>query len=193
MEEFKNLFPNMIGGLGQNTRLEDRVVRLSAVCVLLLIVGCNRTPKTDVTQRAIAAPKSADQTKIPQKPLECPGRLASRLVGHKIVLSWNASKSSKGPNDRSLGYCVYRSDHEIVADRLEGCPECRKITSEPIFGLGCVDDFGDDHRTYYYAALSLDSEGQRSKFSNKVAASFRRKKRGPQSSNRQDYPACRPN
>jgi len=108
------------------------------------------------------------------------------------VLTWTPSRSSTGPNDKSMGYCVYRSDHKIVADTLEDCHDCKTITPAPISGAGCVDDFGDDSNTYYYAALALNSSGQKSKFSNKTEAKFSRKKAKHQSLNNQTYPACRP-
>jgi len=177
-------------GSDRQIRLLLRIVRVTVTCAPLLVAGCSRSPET--TPQAVGDLKPAAQMKVSQTPPECPGALASQPTGHKVLLKWKASASSTGPNDRVLGYCVYRSDHNIVADTLEGCRECRKITPTPIFGTACVDDFGNDSNTYYYAAVTLDPRGKRSKFSNKTSASSTRMHSRSRFGDDQTYPACRP-
>jgi len=176
----------------QQIRLFLRIVRITVTIAPVLFMGCSKSPENSPGSTAVGDPKLAVQTKVSQGPLECPGALASQPTGHKVLLTWKASASSTGPNDKSLGYCVYRSDHKIIADTLEGCRECQKITPIPIFGTACVDDFGHDSNTYYYAAVTLDPKGKRSKFSNKTSASFTGKRARSQFGNDQTYPACRP-
>jgi len=141
-----------------------RTLRILPICAALLVVGCSKNVTTTADPQKMPA-----EAKAFQSPPECPGALASQPTGRRVLLTWNLSKSSTGPGDKSIGYCVYRSDHPIVADTIEGCKDCRKITPTAIFGAGCVDDFGNDPNVYYYyAAIAIGSNGQRSKFSNKT-------------------------
>jgi hypothetical protein len=117
--------------------------------------------------------------------------MASQLSDlHKVTLRWNASSSSKGPNDTTIGYCLYRSDSEIKATRLDDCLTCQKVTPTPILGTSCVDNFGDGSKTYYFAAIAINSSGNKSVFSNRIAASLSGKA-NTQSSNVPPPQSCR--
>jgi hypothetical protein len=165
-----------------------RTLKILAICAALLVVDCSKNVKTTADPQKMIA-----EVKAFRSPPECPGALASQPTGHKVLLTWNVSKSSSGPDDKSIGYCIYRSDHPIVADTIEGCKDCQKITPTAIFGAGCVDDFGSDPNAYYYyAAIAIGSDGQRSKFSNKTRSKLSKKPLSFQSGSNQTYPACRP-
>jgi hypothetical protein len=180
-------------GFDRRIRFLLRMLPIMAICPALIVAGCSESPKTTTDPPTADAPKNVAKMKASQSPSECPGALASQPTGHKVVLTWNLSTSSKGPDDKSLGYCVYRSDQKIVVDTLDGCTDCKKITPTPIFGTGCVDDFGSDPNVhYYYAAIAVGPNGQRSRFSNKTSAKLPRMKKESRSGLNQTYPACRP-
>lgn len=184
---------NPHGGFDRRLRFLLRFLRIMAFCPALILAGCSDNPKATIDPQAADAPKNNAQTNVSQSPSECPGALASQPTGHKVVLTWNLSTSSKGLNDKSLGYCVYRSEHKIAADTLEGCGDCKKITPTPIYGTGCVDDFGNDPNVhYYYAAIAIGPNGQRSKFSNRATGKLPGMKKRSKSGGEQTYPACRP-
>jgi hypothetical protein len=179
-------------------KLRDRAPRqfrsdvFVSTLLMVALAACSRSSHrddrirlTDVpTARAAQAPSSGLQN--------CPGVMSSQLSDlHKVTLTWNASTSSTGPNDTSIRYCLYRSDSEITANRLGDCPACQKITPTPIIGTSCIDNFGDGSKTYYFAAIAIDSGGHQSVFSNKTAASLSGKKPNNQASNVQPPQSCR--
>ncbi len=163
-----------------------------SVLAVTAIAGCSRTSHPEDRIRLTDVP-AAKAAQTPSMGLQaCPGLMASQLSDlHKVTLRWNASTSSGGPNDKSVGYCLYRSDSVIQANRLEECTGCQRITPTPIIGTSCVDNFGDGRKTYYYAAIAIDSRGQRSVFSNKIAASLPGKQPSTPATNVQPPPACR--
>lgn len=169
-----------------------RLVRAIFVFSLMVLIGCTRRSHPDDRIQLTDPPKAmAVQPLTPRLP-DCPGPMASQLTDlHKVTLTWNVSSSSSGPNDRSVGYCVYRSDSTISADRLENCPGCQKITPTPIIGTSCVDNFGDGSKSYFYAAISMNASGRQSTFSNRISASLPKKGATPSSSVIQNPQSCR--
>lgn len=171
---------------------KTRFVKCIFVCALLTAAACSRSSHSGDRIRLTDSPRTT--TAPPPSPTlqDCPGPTATQLGDrHKVVLNWNASSSSTGPNDKAVGYCLYRSDSPIKADRFEDCKVCGKITPVPIIGTICMDNFGDGGKTYYYAAIAIDSGGHKSKFSNKTTGRLTPKKSGAPSSNKQNPPSCR--
>ena len=141
-----------------HTILTMRVLQAVAACLLILLSGCRKPTEASATPRSVESPQPQVKRRPPELP-DCdlpPRKLeASRIAGnHSVVLTWNPSDSSKGPDDQSVGYCLYRSNKDIPAKKLEDCRNCERVNRRPIFGVGCVDTHVKDGRTYYYVAGS---------------------------------------
>jgi hypothetical protein len=174
-----------------------RLGRAALVCFALILAGCRRSSEQRANPQPVGTPKTSSLIEaLPQKPLPvCPTVLPLKIPSptasrhHQIVLSWNASTSSAGPEDKSLGYCLYRSEKPITAKKLAGCRNCELINQNPIIGNGCVDVDVEDGQTYFYAALAIQAGKDPSWFSNKTRA---RIPRGlPTSRPSSSYPLCR--
>ena len=139
----------------------------------VVFASCSRNSRPD-NRILLTDPPKARAALAPAPGLpNCPGELAAELAEtHKVVLTWNPSSSSSGPNDRSIGYCLYRSNSEITVDRRRDCIGCQAITPTPIIGTSCVDNFGDGSKPYFYAAIAINFRGKESSFSNRIRASL---------------------
>lgn len=169
-----------------------RVILASTFLAILALAACSRSSHREDRIVLTDVPSAKAMAAAPAGFWTCPGIVASQLSDlHKVTLRWNASSSSTGPNDTTIRYCLYRSDSEIRATGLDDCPTCQKVTPTPIIGTSCIDNFGDGSKTYYFAAIAVNSSGYKSVFSNKIAASLSGKKANTQASNVQPPQLCR--
>jgi hypothetical protein len=173
------------------------VGKAASACSVLILAVCSRVSERPANPQAVSTPKTVTAIQAPrQKPLPpCPVapilniQPPPRSRHHDVVLSWNPSTSSAGPQDKALGYCVYRSKKPITANKIEECRNCELISRNPVIGTGCVDVDVEDNQTYYYAALALQAGKQPSSFSNKAKAEVRGTDSRPHSPS--SYPLCR--
>jgi len=107
-----------------------------------------------------------------------------------VVLTWKASPSSSGPDDQSVGYCLYRSNKDITATELEDCKNCERVNRRPIVGGGCVDVHVKDGLTYYYVAGSIKIGSAVQELSHKTIAIIPTNPKKRQTSSQ--YPPCQP-
>lgn len=168
------------------------VILASTFLAILALAACSRSSHRGDRIVLTDVPGAKATQIAPAGFWTCPGITASQLSDlHKVTLRWNASSSSTGQNDPTIRYCLYRSDSEIKATGLDDCPACQKVTLAPIIGTSCVDNFGDGSKTYYFAAIAVNSSGYKSAFSNKIAASFSGKQPNTQTGNVQSPQPCR--
>jgi hypothetical protein len=175
-----------------------RIAKAAIVSFALILAGCKGSEHRSDSRPAGNARQNIRTAAQSQKPLPpCPPGVAPKLQSattsrrhHQVVLSWNPSTSSTGPQDKSLGYCLYRSDKPIPAKKIAECRNCELISPTPIMSTGCVDVDVEDGQTYFYAVLAVQA-GKRdpSLFSNKAKAPIPRKRPGPHPPN--SYPLCR--
>jgi len=174
-----------------------RVLNAVLFCTLFLLNGCSRTAQETARPQAIETSKVKAQIQAPQPELQdCdppPNKLdASRATGHhRVVLTWNPSRSSSGSNDQSVGYCLYRSHNDDIRARdLRDCRNCARLNRRPIIGTGCVDNHVEDGTTYYYIAGAVRVGTKVNLFSNKTTATI------PANAHSQSfdsqYPLCQP-
>jgi hypothetical protein len=110
---------------------------------------------------------------------------------HNVVLMWNASVPSNNPDNRAVGYCLYRSKKSKVAKKNPTCSECEQINSIPIAGTSCVDDLVQDSATYYYVATAISGSGQLSSPSNEIPVVIPRSKKSVGAASTSSPPLCR--
>ena len=162
---------------------------------LFLLSGCKRS----IQERSLAEAVERANRQVQATPLplpDCdlsPNKAESpKITGHhQVVLTWNASRSSVGPNDQTMGYCIYRTrNSDITAKDLGHCENCTRLNRRPIFGTGCVDNRVEDGTTYYYVAAAINIRARVNRFSNKTIATIPTNTQ-PKSSDTQ-YPLCEP-
>lgn len=190
---------------GRHYPAGKRLLEVIFACTLLTASACSRSRQEPTVQPADRSTARTEapvlERRLPDCPLENPSKppsaAASELLGeesaahhhHRVVLTWNASASSTGPTDPTVGYCLYRSRQDkITANDLHHCKNCKRINRRPIVGTGCVDSDVRDGHTYYYAAASIRSGGALSPFSNKTIAIIPSNAKSPQSAS--PYPSC---
>lgn len=182
-----------------------RLLEIVFACSLLIANACSRS-RQELTWQPADDSKAITRGPVlphslpacpPENSSKPPSRAASELLGeataanhhHRVVLTWNASSSSTGPTDPTVGYCVYRSRKDkITAKDLNQCKNCKRINRRPIIGTGCVDNDVRDGHTYYYAAASIRPGSALSSFSNKTTAIIPSDAKSPQSAS--PYPSC---
>jgi len=151
---------------------------LSSLLVLMLFgsSGCNRPAQEPEKPKPHESADTAPAVQAPSALPDCdfpPGEIdAPRVIGrHRVVLKWNPSSSSRGADDQSVGYCLYKSRvGEIVATRLHDCRNCSRVNRRPILGTGCVDKYVEDGFTYQYVAGAIKAGSKVELFSNKTTA-----------------------
>ena len=189
---------------GQHYKAGKRMLEIIMACTLLTANACNRSQQEPAVQPADRS-KARTEAPILQRPLpdcppensskpssaasDSPGEATAANHHHRVVLTWNASQSSSGPTDPTVGYCLYRSRKgAITANKLDRCQNCNRINLRPIVGTACVDNDVRDGHTYYYAAASIRPGSQLSSFSNKTTAIIPTNAKSPQSAS--PYPSC---
>lgn len=164
------------------------------VCLAMILVGCKTSEQTPNPKPMPLSRANAPAARM-EKPLpRCPsgssaGFQSNPARHHRVVLSWNPSDSSAGPNDKSLGYCLYRSEKPIVAKKIAKCKNCESINEKPILSTGCVDVDVGDGKTYFYAVLAIRAKNPPSLFSNKAEVHIPKKETRADFSS--SYPFCR--
>jgi len=171
-----------------------RVLKAAVPCLLILLSGCRKPTEATAAPQSVEKAPPQVKTRPPELP-DCdlpPGKVeASRAAGnHRVLLTWNPSASSSGPNDETVGYCLYRSTKDITAKRLEKCKNCERVNRRPIFGGGCVDTHVKDGLTYYYVAGSTKIGSEVQDLSHKTIAIIPTKPKTRQLSSQ--YPLCQP-
>lgn len=177
-----------------------RLLEVIFACTLLTANACNRSrqeptvqPAAHSTARTEAAVLAQPLPDCPQNPLEKPPSLEESEPKadhhHSVVLTWNASPSSQGPTDPTLGYCLYRTGkQDISAKNLDHCIKCKRVNLRPIVGTACVDNTVRDGGKYYYVAGAIQVGNPLSSFSKKTIAIIPSNAKSPQSAN--PYPLC---
>ena len=187
---------------GSHYQAGKRMLEIILACTLLTASACNRS-RQELSWEPADDSKAITRGPVLQRPLpdcppensskpssaELPGEAAAANRHHRVVLTWDASSSSTGPTDPTVGYCLYRSrEGAITANQLHRCKNCRRINRRPIVGTACVDNDVRDGHTYYYAAASIRSGGALGSFSNKATAIIPSNAQSPQAAS--PYPSC---
>jgi hypothetical protein len=182
--------------LGSIRSASSNVLKLIVVCLLSLFWHCNR-PATrqsaahQEVEHSSAKPQlQTSQPALPDCDLSPMQLEASKIAGHhRVVLTWNPSISSSGPNDQSVGYCLYRSrKDDITAKDLKDCKNCERLNRRPVIGTGCVDTHVKDGATYHYVAGAIRVGAKVDRLSNKATAAVPTDPRSKGSDTQ--YPLC---
>lgn len=171
------------------------ILKAILTCTLFLVGACNRSPQPTANPQSsdTAKANSGAEARQPELP-DCglpPEKLESSKVNghHRVVLTWNPSSSSSGPNDQSVGYCLYRSGKDdITAKDLNHCYNCKRLNRRPIVGAGCVDNHVKDGATYHYVAGAIRISTRVNLFSNKMTAVIPSNAQSPHADT--PYPLC---
>jgi len=171
-----------------------RVLKAAVPCLLILLSGCRKPTEATAAPQSVEKAPPQVKTRPPELP-DCdlpPGKVeASRAAGnHRVLLTWNPSASSSGPNDETVGYCLYRSTKDIRAKDLKNCENCERVNRRPIIGGGCTDANVKDGLTYYYVAGSTRIGSAVQDLSHKTIAIIPTKSKKRQISSQ--YPLCQP-
>lgn len=146
------------------------------VFALCALSGCNRpaqqAAKPNSVENTSATPAIQAQSLLPDCDLPPTALGASKATGHhRVILTWNPSSSSRGANDQSVGYCLYKSRNgDITATNLHDCRNCSRVNRRPILGSGCVDNYVEDGSTYQYVAGAVKAGTGVKLFSNRTTA-----------------------
>ena len=165
-----------------NGRGRSRSVRCSlwigfvTIAVVLPLSDCRRDiPSENSIKAASESDGSIALQRVQQASLPlCPPGLsegtsiAANEMHHKVVLTWNPPVSAGHAGNQAIGYCLYRTRQQILVKKLRDCTDCERVTPKPIIGTGCVDPIVQDGKTYFYAALTINPENERSDFSNQT-------------------------
>jgi len=169
-----------------------RALKAAVACVLILLSGCRKSTEVTAAPQSVENVQPQVQTRagelpdcdLPPKKLET----AKTAGNHRVLLKWNPSASSSGPNDPSVGYCLYRSNEDIRAKDLKNCENCERVNRRPIVGSGCIDANVKDGLTYYYVAGSTRIGSAVQELSHKTSAIIPTKPKKRQTSSQ--YPLC---
>lgn len=190
----------------QHCQAGKQLLEVILACALLTANACSRS-RQELTWQPADDSKARTEAPVPQRPRplpDCPPENSSKPSSavselpeeataanhhHRVVLTWNASESSTGPTDPTVGYCLYRSrEGTITAHNLNRCQNCKRINRRPIVGTACVDNDVRDGHTYFYAAAAIRPGSALSSFSNKTTAIIPSNAQSPQSAS--PYPSC---
>jgi len=178
-------------------RSHARRLKVLLGCGLFLLSGCKRSAQENAPHQVEPVTNANRQVQPTQPQLpDCdtsPNKAESSMKTghHRVVLTWNASSSSNGPGDQSVGYCIYRSRNiDITAKDLDHCNSCTRLNRRPVIGTGCVDDHVEDGATYYYVTSSIRGGSKVGRFSNQTTAAI--PANSPPKSSDNPYPLCRP-
>lgn len=166
------------------------------VFALCALSGCNRpaeqAAKPSSVENTSPAPAIQAQPLLPDCDLPPTALDASRATGHhRVILTWNPSSSSRGANDQSVGYCLYKSRNgDITAKNLHDCRNCSRVNRRPILGSGCVDNYVEDGSTYQYVASAIKVGTSVKFFSNRTTAAIPKNTQTVRSDS--PYPLCQP-
>jgi len=184
----------------QHYQAGKRLLEVILACTLLSANACSRSPQEPTVPPAERSRAKTEAPVLeqplpdcPLKPSEKSGLLeeseSSANHHHRVVLTWNASASAKGPTDPTVGYCLYRSGKkDITAKDLNHCTNCKRINRRPIVGTACVDNNVRDGGKYHYVAGAIRVGSELSFFSNKATAIIPSNAKSPQSAS--PYPSC---
>ncbi len=161
--------------------------------------GCNRSASSRVTLEAFEPHQGQTKALTIRPPLpRCPPAGAPRLQPsaprtghHKVILTWNASATSRLSQDNAVGYCLYRSQTKSAALRNATCSACEQINVTPVVGTACVDDLVQDGAAYFYVVTAVNAQGTRSASSNEIPAPIPANPKSSGSSIANSYPLCR--
>ena len=108
----------------QHYQAGKRMLEIIMACTLLTVNACNRS-RQELTWQPADDSKAITRGPVLPHPLpDCPpensskpspasseplGEATAANHHHRVVLTWNASSSSTGPTDPTVGYCLYRS------------------------------------------------------------------------------------
>jgi hypothetical protein len=188
---------------GEHTLVGKRLLEVVFACSLLTANACSRSRQELTWEPADDSKAITQGPALPQPLPDCPLENSFKLPSpagsgeegspaehhHRIVLTWNASSSSTGPMDPTVGYCLYRSrKSKITANDFNHCKNCQRVNRRPIVGTACVDHDVRDGHTYYYAAASIRAGSALSPFSNKTTAIIPSNAKSTQSAS--PYPSC---
>ena len=185
---------------GEHHQAGKRLLEVIFACTLLITNACSRSPQEPTVPPA-NRPKTKTEAPVLEQPLpDCakPSEKSAPLNEpesstkhhHRVVLTWIASASAKGPTDPTVGYCLYRSDKkmDITAKDLDHCKTCKRINQRPVVGTACVDHNVRDGGKYYYFAGAIRVGSALSPFSNNATAVIPSNAKSPQSAS--PYPSC---
>jgi hypothetical protein len=174
--------------------------RASFTSLLVLMLfgssGCNRPAQEPEKPKAVESVTSAPAVQARSVLPDCdfpPAAIdAPRVIGHhRVVLKWNPSSSSRGADDQSVGYCLYKSRAgEITATSLHDCRNCSRVNRRPILGTGCVDKYVEDGLKYQYVAGAIKAGSKVELFSNRTTAVVPSNTKSVSSNS--PYPLCQP-
>jgi hypothetical protein len=155
------------------------IVAVIVGSVVLTLEACHRVTSPENVPQASTAGSRTAALQTPYKGgglPQCPdGNAVSNpppaaAMHHRVALSWNASTSAGHPGYDPVGYCIYRSEHQISVKRLKDCKDCEQVSPVPIISTGCVDNLVKDGKTYFYVAITINPGKQISDFSNQTMA-----------------------
>jgi hypothetical protein len=73
-------------------------------------------------------------------------------AGHRVTLSWKASRPPDSKHSAAIGYCVYRGEKEKS-------PNTELLNALPFAGTKCVDDSVTNGEKYYYVVRAISAKG----------------------------------
>jgi hypothetical protein len=182
-----------------NLRIRLRVVIWAVACMWQSLCGFSQVPVSNHSLQPMAPGNAkASATAAKAAPLFCPAagfpmllQSAPGVGHHTVVLSWNASTPSPGPQDSAVGYCLYRSEKKGAAKQNANCRDCEQVNRVPIAAIRCVDDVVKNGATYYYVVTAINAKGKLSLPSNEVVAAVPAGKQSLNSASTGSFSVCR--
>ncbi len=144
--------------------------------------------RVEAFKRAEAQKTSAGSNRSVAGANTCPGSVLSPEPqfngGHRVILSWTASRPPDAKHSAAIGYCVYRGvKHKDPSPQL--------LNSEPFPGSTCTDDLVANDQKYYYVVRAISAQGTTSETSNEVPIVISVAGKKSSSVSRGSAPLCR--
>jgi hypothetical protein len=176
---------------------QSRVLAFCIVCTLLVEGACSRGSRPSETQGSGGSHQAQTHPSLVTRTPNCPPGGSAMLQPsapdtghHRVVLTWDASKSSPIAEDDAIGYCIYRSKKKGVARKNPNCNDCEQVNVIPVKATRCIDDLVQDRVTYYYVVAAINRQGVVSSSSNEILVSIPPGQRHA-STSESSYPFCR--
>lgn len=142
--------------------MSTRILSVSALAVVAAATcGCKRAADSAGSSSVQQTHVQSRTTSTPASRLNCPN-LGSVLLsapqsrnGHRVILSWKASRRADAKHAEAVGYCIYRG-------LKPNAPPTELVNQLPFPETQCIDDSVENGKQYYYVVRAISARGETS-------------------------------
>lgn len=134
-----------------------RNLLVSVLAFATLNTACKTGPNSSTSSGRQVPVQPAPPRPVASR-LVCPP-LGSVLVparqsknGHRVILTWRASRHADAKHAEAVGYCIYRGPKR-------NAPPTELVNHLPFPETRCADDSVENGKQYYYVARAISARG----------------------------------